>query len=154
MHIASVGIDLGKTTFHLVAKVLVGKKFSRTQLLAYTTARSESMSAVHRNNDESTFDDRRPQGENKTALDQSKGAMMGDRRVATFFYGSFMDDKILKQLGVVAERSEVAVFVLRHHTRMIANQDGSVYSTRCSAACPVYREDQWQRRSKHTELES
>ena len=60
----------------------------------------------------------------------------------------------LKQLGVVAERSEVAVFVLRHHTRMIANQDGSVYSTRCSAAYAVYREDQWQRRSKHTELES
>jgi hypothetical protein len=60
----------------------------------------------------------------------------------------------LKQLGVVAERSEVAVFVLRHHTRMIANQDGSVYSTRCSAANAVYRKDQWQRRSKHTELES
>jgi hypothetical protein len=60
----------------------------------------------------------------------------------------------LKQLGVVAERSEVAVFVLRHHTRMIANHDGSVYSTRCSAAYAVYREDQWQRRSKHTELES
>jgi hypothetical protein len=79
---------------------------------------------------------------------------MGDRRVATRFYGSFMDDNILKQLGVVAERSEVAVFVLRHHTRMIANQDGSVYSTRCSAAYAVYREDQWQRRSKHTELES
>ena len=79
---------------------------------------------------------------------------MGDRRVATFFYGSFMDDNILKQLGVVAERSKVAVFVLRHHTRMIANQDGSVYSTRCSAANAVYREDQWQRRSKHTELES
>ncbi len=59
-----------------------------------------------------------------------------------------------KELGVVAERSEVAVFVLRHHTRMIANQDGSVYSTRCSAANAVYREDQWQRRSKHTELES
>jgi hypothetical protein len=37
----------------------------------------------------------------------------------------------LKQLGVVAERSEVAEFVLRHHTRMNANQDGSVYSTRC-----------------------
>jgi hypothetical protein len=37
--------------------------------------------------------------------------MMGDRRVATLFYGSFMDDSILKQLGVVAERSEVAVFV-------------------------------------------
>ena len=79
---------------------------------------------------------------------------MRDRRVATFFYGSFMDDNILKQLGVVAERSEVAVFVLRHHTRMIANQDGSVYSTRCSAAYAVYREDQWQRPSKHTELES
>jgi hypothetical protein len=79
---------------------------------------------------------------------------MGDRRVAIFFYGSFMDDNILKQLGVVAERSEVAVFVLRHNTRMIANQDGSVYSTRCSAANAVYREDQWQRRSKHTELES
>ena len=79
---------------------------------------------------------------------------MRDRRVATFFYRSFMDDNILKQLGVVAERSEVAVFVLRHHTRMIANQDGSVYSTRCSAANAVYREDQWQRRSKRTELES
>jgi transposase len=41
MHIASIGIDLGKTTFHLVAlseqsKVLVRKKFSRQQLLAYT----------------------------------------------------------------------------------------------------------------------
>ena len=48
----------------------------------------------------------------------------------------------LKQLGVVAERSEVAVFVLRHHTGMIANQDGSVYSTRCSAANAFYREDQ------------
>jgi hypothetical protein len=46
------------------------------------------------------------------------------------------------------------LFVLRHHTRMIANQDGSGYSTRCSAAYAVYREDQWQRRSKHTELES
>jgi len=41
MRIASIGIDLGKTTFHLVAlgernKVLVRKKFSRGQLLAYT----------------------------------------------------------------------------------------------------------------------
>lgn len=41
MQIASIGIDLGKTTFHLVAlgernKVLVRKKFSRQQLLAYT----------------------------------------------------------------------------------------------------------------------
>ena len=55
---------------------------------------------------------------------------MGDRRVATFFYGSFMDDNMVKQVGVVAERSEVAVFVLRHHTRMIANQDGLVSSGR------------------------
>lgn len=41
MHIASVGIDLGKTTFHLVAlddygNVVIKKKFSRKQLLAYT----------------------------------------------------------------------------------------------------------------------
>jgi len=41
MHIASIGIDLGKTTFHLVAlgdrnKVLIRKKFSRSQLLTYT----------------------------------------------------------------------------------------------------------------------
>jgi hypothetical protein len=27
---------------------------------------------------------------------------MGDRRLANFFYASFMDDNILKQLGVVA----------------------------------------------------
>jgi len=67
---------------------------------------------------------------------------MGDRRVATFFQGLFMDDNILKQLGVVAERSAVAVFVLRHRTRIIANRDGSVYSTRCSAANAVSREDQ------------
>ena len=68
--------------------------------------------------------------------------------------GHPLDDKILKEIGVVAECSEVAVFVFRHHTHMIANQDGSVYSTRCSAANAVYREDQWQRHSKHTELES
>jgi transposase len=41
MHIASVGIDLGKTVFHLVAldehsKVVIRKKFSRKQLLAFT----------------------------------------------------------------------------------------------------------------------
>ena len=41
MHIASVGIDLGKTTFHLVAldnggKVVIKHKFSRQQLLAFT----------------------------------------------------------------------------------------------------------------------
>ena len=53
-----------------------------------------------------------------------------------------MDDKILKEIGVVAECSEVAVFVFRHHTHMIANQDGSLYCTRCSAANAFYREDQ------------
>lgn len=41
MHIASIGIDLGKITFHLVglddhSRVVVKKKFSRKQLLAYT----------------------------------------------------------------------------------------------------------------------
>lgn len=41
MRIASIGIDLGKTTFHLVAlgehsKVVFRRKFSRAQLLAYT----------------------------------------------------------------------------------------------------------------------
>src|SRR5271163_2538403 len=41
MQIRSVGIDLGKTTFHLVAlgdngKVLLKKKFTQKQLLAYT----------------------------------------------------------------------------------------------------------------------
>ncbi len=39
MHIASIGIDLGKTVFRPVAlgpnsKVLVRRKFSRSQLLA------------------------------------------------------------------------------------------------------------------------
>src|SRR5208337_2851597 len=41
MHIASIVIDLGKTTFHFVAmgernKILLRRKFSRSQLLAYT----------------------------------------------------------------------------------------------------------------------
>jgi transposase len=41
MQVASVGIDLGKTTFHLVAlddlgKIVIKKKFSRKQLLGYT----------------------------------------------------------------------------------------------------------------------
>ncbi len=41
MQVHSIGIDLGKSTFHLVAlggagKVLVRKKFTRKQLLAYT----------------------------------------------------------------------------------------------------------------------
>ena len=41
MNITSIGIDLGKTTFHLIAldqhgKRVIQKKFSRQQLLAYT----------------------------------------------------------------------------------------------------------------------
>ena len=41
MQIKSVGIDLGKTTFHLIAlgdrsQIVLRKKFSRSQLLAYT----------------------------------------------------------------------------------------------------------------------
>jgi transposase len=45
MQVHSVGIDLGKTTFHLVAldtagKVLVRTKFNRKQLLAYTRERA------------------------------------------------------------------------------------------------------------------
>ena len=48
MHIASIGIDLGKTTFHLVAlgernKVLARKKFSRAQLLVYTANQPASL---------------------------------------------------------------------------------------------------------------
>jgi hypothetical protein len=78
------------------------------------------------------------------------GNPLKDARLASV-WGGFPG---LKQLGVVAQRSEVALFVLRHHTRMIANQNGSVYSTRCSAANAGYRKDQWQRRSKHTKLES
>jgi transposase len=51
MSIASIGIDLGKTTFHLVAlgersKVLLRKKFSRAQLLAYTANLPSSLIGV------------------------------------------------------------------------------------------------------------
>src|SRR5450631_1038969 len=48
MQIVSVGIDLGKTTFHLVAlgaagKVLVRKKFTQGQLLTYTANMQASL---------------------------------------------------------------------------------------------------------------
>ena len=48
MQIHSVGIDLGKTTFHLVAlgvasQVLVRKKFNWKQLLAFTANMSASL---------------------------------------------------------------------------------------------------------------
>jgi transposase len=51
MHIASIGVDLGKTTFHLVAlgaqgKVVVRKKFSRKQLLAYTANLQSSLVGI------------------------------------------------------------------------------------------------------------
>src|ERR1700753_1976068 len=48
MQIRSVGIDLGKTTFHLVAfgasgRVLVKKKFTQKQLLAFTANMQTSL---------------------------------------------------------------------------------------------------------------
>ena len=48
MQIRSVGIDLGKTTFHLVAlgasgKVLVKKKFTQKQLLTFTANMQTSL---------------------------------------------------------------------------------------------------------------
>lgn len=46
MNIRSIGIDLGKTTFNVVAlgergKVIVRKKLSRKQLLAFTGTRCD-----------------------------------------------------------------------------------------------------------------
>lgn len=51
MNISSVGIDLGKSTFHLVAldgcgKVVVRKKFSGKQLLAYTANLPSSLVGI------------------------------------------------------------------------------------------------------------
>src|SRR5258707_3789018 len=48
MQIRSVGIDLGKTTFHLVAlgdngKVLLKKKFTQKQLIAFTANMQTSL---------------------------------------------------------------------------------------------------------------
>jgi transposase len=48
MQIASIGIDLGKATFHLVAldhhgKVIIQKKFSRKNLLSYTANLAHSL---------------------------------------------------------------------------------------------------------------
>ena len=52
MQIHSVGIDLGKTTFHLVAlngagKVLLRKKFSQEQLITYTANMQTSLIGRH-----------------------------------------------------------------------------------------------------------
>jgi transposase len=51
MQIGSIGIDLGKITFHLVAldvhgKVVIKKKFSRKQLLAYTANLPSSLVGI------------------------------------------------------------------------------------------------------------
>jgi transposase len=51
MHIASIGVDLGKTTFHIVGlgeqgKIGVRKKFSRKQLLAYTANLQSSLIGI------------------------------------------------------------------------------------------------------------
>ena len=48
MQIRSVGIDLGKTTFHLVAlgdngKVLLKKKFTQKQLIGFTASLQTSL---------------------------------------------------------------------------------------------------------------
>ena len=48
MQITSIGIDLGKTTFHLIAldqrgKIVIKQKFSRKQLLAYTANLASSL---------------------------------------------------------------------------------------------------------------
>jgi transposase len=51
MHIASIGIDLGKTTFHLVAlddrcQIVIKKKFSRNQLLIFTANLQHSLIGI------------------------------------------------------------------------------------------------------------
>src|SRR4051812_18838262 len=51
MRIESIGVDLGKTVFHLVAlgdssKVLVRRKFSRSQLLAFTANLPSSLIGI------------------------------------------------------------------------------------------------------------
>jgi hypothetical protein len=51
MHIACIGIDLGKTTFHLVAldrqgTIMMKKQFSRKQPLAYTANLPSSLVGI------------------------------------------------------------------------------------------------------------
>src|SRR5665811_246776 len=51
MQIASIGIDLGKTTFHLVAldergKIIIKQKVSRKQLLVYTANLPSSLVGI------------------------------------------------------------------------------------------------------------
>jgi transposase len=48
MHIASIGIDIGRTTFHLVALdshggIVIRRKFSRKAVLAYTAKLARSL---------------------------------------------------------------------------------------------------------------
>jgi transposase len=51
MHITSIGIDIGKTTFHLVAlneqgSIVIRRKFSRTALVAYTAKLVSSLIGI------------------------------------------------------------------------------------------------------------
>ena len=53
MHITSIGIDIGKTTFHLVAldehgSIVIRRKFSRKALLAYTAKLATSLIGMRR----------------------------------------------------------------------------------------------------------
>jgi hypothetical protein len=78
MHIASIGIDLGKTTFHLVAlgehnKILLRKKFSRTQLLAYTANLPASLIGLRHVREHTSWE---PHSENKgTRCDSSRRSL-------------------------------------------------------------------------------
>jgi transposase len=60
MQIRSVGIDLGKTSFHLVAlgdkgKVLLKKKFTQKQLITFTANLQTSLIGMERHVLEHTF---------------------------------------------------------------------------------------------------
>ena len=93
MHITSIGIDLGKTTFHLVtlgeqSKVLARKKFSRKQLLAYTAnlpgfgVGSGTVTAENPTADLETPDNR-PTQRGPAQLCIGSAAVLGNSRVAS-----------------------------------------------------------------------
>jgi hypothetical protein len=64
-----------------------------------------------------------------------------------------MDHNILKQLAVVAERNEVAVFCVTS-SHPYDCEPGWLGLLHEMFGRQQNREDQWQRPSKHTELES
>jgi hypothetical protein len=76
---------------------------------------------------------------------------IGSRRVARSHTPVVADDgvkrKLLGPLGLCARMAAGGEAVSCEAAR-------AVYSNTSSAAYTVYREDQWQRRSKHTETES